>query len=651
MSTVKKPKSAPDFIDLENVTVKDLVCYIKWHTWLYYNKQPAISDAIFDQAWDRLKEISPNHKLLRTIGQDSWDGFPKKNHWMFMCSQDKARDEKEYRKWHAKFRGNTFLVQHKLDGLSIELCYKRGKFKYGITRGNGAKGDNITGNIKMMEGVPKQIDKNFTGSVRGEIMMKKSIFQQKYEGKGYKNCRNMANGIAKQKEGKGCSDLFIMAYDALHKEEDEYFENERTKVVWLNKWFPFSVVLRECKTASDVITVWQETQESRPFLDYDIDGLVVKCLDIDLEDMKRAKPERQVAFKFPPEEKCSIVEEIIWSISGATYTPVAFIKPLELAGTTVRKASLCNPNILRDLGVKEGSRVVVVKRGDIIPKIEKVIETPEDAKDVWIPEVCEVCESELALQNEGTRLFCPNNGCPKRLHHRVCKWIEKLEIRDFGDKMIHKLYKKKMVQSLADLYTLEAKDVAILKTEGRKIGLKNAQKALNNLHARKNLPLALFIGGLDIEGIGETVAQTIVDAGYDTLDKFQKATIPRLSQIRGIGEITARALLEGLQDLKDEIIQVLRHVQIQAPVKVLAPTLAGKSFCFTGALQKMKRADAERMVKEKGGKALKGISKNLSYLVTNDTTSGTSKNVKAQNLGIPIITEVQFLSIVNGNPI
>ena len=249
--------------------------------------------------------------------------------------------------------------------------------------------------------------------------------------------------------------------------------------------------------------------------------------------MARARPTKQIAFKFDPEEIESAVIDVEWSESGANYTRIAIIEPVLIAGTTVQRASLANPNVVKELNLKIGSKVIVSKRGDIIPKIERVIHTPADAKNVLYPSTCNACNTPLV--NEGTRLYCPNKECPKRAYHRLLRWIKKLGVKNFGELILKQLFSSGKVQKIADLYGLTISDLSKLD----RVGERSAQKALGNLLAVKEISLAKFVGGFDLENIGESLVEKVVNAGYDTLEKIRNATVHDLKRVELFADITA----------------------------------------------------------------------------------------------------------------
>jgi DNA ligase (NAD+) len=530
-------------------------------------------------------------------------------------------------------------VQFKLDGISIELQYLNGRLHRGVTRGNGIIGDNITANVLKMKSVPHTIPNQFTGAVRGEIIMFHEIFQAKYSDQ--KNCRNTAAGIAKRKDGRGAEDLTIISYDA--KNLTSPFQDEKTKISWLAQNQFHTVGTQFLDTIEKVVQYRQEViDDRREKLDYDIDGLVIKGNRIDWIDMERERPKNQIAFKFPPDQIITTLKDAEWSESGATYTPVAIVEPVEIAGTTVQRASLANPGLIENLKLKIGSKVVIVKRGEIIPKIIKVIDTPPSATAIEIPTTCSTCLTSLV--NESTKLYCPNDLCEKRQFHRLQKWLSSLEIKHFGDKLLEQLFSIGKVITIADLYTVSIRDIAILSRQGEK----SAERALSNLSKVSELSLAKFIGGFDIEGIGSTLIDLLVKAGFDTLDKLANAPISQLEKVNKIGEITAHRLQEGIKKLSSEMQAVLATKKIH--IHQTAPQTSGifrnLSFCFTGKLNTITRNDAKELVLSNGGQFKSGVTKSITYLITNTPDSGSSKNIKAKDLGVKIITEAQFLDLL-----
>ena len=629
--------------------VIELETLIKKHQDLYYNKIPELSDTDFDLLWDELRRLDPNNSLFTTVPKDEGEGFKKARHIIPMGSQEKAANNEDFLTWTTNHNYEAYLVQYKLDGASLELQYENGHLVKAVTRGDGVVGDDITANAIKMQGVLKELKaidgkKAFTGAVRGEVIMPKTVFNSIYQDKA--NCRNAANGIMKRKDGVGCEYLKVISYDAgvgeaLGESYRQYFNNEIEKIEWLKK-SGFSVVeTKICKMASDVIKWREEVSENRSNLPFDIDGLVIKNIEIDIEDLKRSRPDKQIAFKFDLEKAVSTILDIEWSESGATYTPIAIIEPVQLAGTKVKRASLANPNVITSLGLKIGSRVIVSKRGEIIPKIESLLENPPSSVLIIFPSECSSCGTKLV--NEGSRLFCPNPTCKKVKLHRIEKWVNVLDLKEVGKLLLKRLFDEEKVLTIKDLYAITAETLSSME----RMGELSSQKVYASIHAKKEISLSEFIAGFDIEDVGLLMAEKIVLAGFNTLEKLFSATKEDIANIEGWAEKSASSFIEGLAFVKAEMEELLSSGYISIKItEKKEGKLQGLSFCFTGELEKMNRKEAEKLVKEADGIVKSSVTKDLSYLVTNTPDSGSSKNKKAITIGCKIITENEFYKML-----
>jgi DNA ligase (NAD+) len=627
--------------------IESLVRLIKKYQDAYYNGEAEISDAEFDLLWDELKTLDPKNPVLKKVGADDADGFPKARHLIPMGSQEKAANPEEFREWAGKIAPASYVVQYKLDGASLELQYEKGKLKAAVTRGDGTTGDEITPNALRMAGVLPVLNIGFSGGIRGEVVMTRKVWKEKHRDKA--NCRNAANGIMRRKDGQGCEDLRLITYDASAAGDDGFFTDEIEKIGWLKKRGFEVTETKEFKDPEEVVSYREATAKKREKLPFDIDGLVVKDRVTDMADLRRARPERQIAFKFELETAFSILRAVEWSESGATYTPIGIVDPVRLAGTTVQRANLNNPDMIRAMGLRIGSAVSVVKRGEIIPKIEGLappgaLPDPGLDAEIELPVACASCGS--ALVDGGTRLYCPNPECPKRLLHRLEKWVSVLGIMELGEKLLRQLFEKERVRRIYDLYTLEAGELA----EYERMGELSAAKVVRHIRAKRELSLAAFVAGFDLEGVGELIMEKAVSSGFDTLEKLRAAGVEELAAVYGLGEITARTIAEGLKECAGEMDKVLAAgvISIAPPPPANAVPLKGLSFCFTGELRSIKRNMAEEKVKALGGSAKSSVVKDLSYLVTNDPESGSAKNKKALELGVKIINEEEFLALLAG---
>ena len=632
--------------------IKELEKLIKRYQDSYYNGEAEVSDAEFDSLWDELKTLDPENKILQKVGADSGN-FPKYRHVMPMGSQEKAASPEEFMAWANRHVYDEYLVENKLDGASLELQYEDGNLVRAVTRGDGETGDVITANALKMNGVQKTLSDNgnkvsFTGGIRGEVIMTHEVHQKHYSDKA--NCRNAANGLMKRKDGEGSENLCVIVYDVWSTTGVQPYSDEEEKLLWLKRLGFNTVPLYIAKSVQEVIDYRASVMELRRDLDYDIDGLVIKERLVNHEDSLRNRPDRQIAFKFSLEEAVTVVRKVEWNESGATYTPVAIFDAVDLNGTTVQRASLANPNTIKNLGLQIGSHAVVVKRGEIIPKIERVVAQEKTGAlfPVEIPVKCGTCGSTLV--NEGTRLYCPNKDCSKRILHQLLKWVDVADIRDLGDTLVTSLFKDGTVRSITDIYSLTEEKLSqyflnqeSLSQDKKSLG---AQKVYASIQAHRDLSLSKYIAGFDIEGIGETIVEKLMAGGFSSLEAILNATEEQIAAVYGFADVMAHTLVQGLAENRAEMESLVKDGVITL-LQASGGVLEGKSFCFTGELVSMKRADAQNLVKSKGGFVKSSVVKGLSYLVTNDTSSGSSKNKKAAELGIPVINEKEFLDMIS----
>jgi DNA ligase (NAD+) len=466
----------------------------------------------------------------------------------------------------------------------------------------------------------------------------------------------------KRKDGSGAEDLDIICYDARGVADNGVadkgvvdsgdsrlspFGDELSKLAWLESC-GFSVVKTELfQDAASIVEYRAKIMAERPFLPYDIDGLVVKGREIDEEDLAKPRPEKQIAFKFSPEEAVTTLLRVEWSESGSLYTPIGVVDAVRLAGTTVQRANLCNPGMIRTMGLRLGSRVIITKRGEIIPKIETLVDNPPGSTEIDQPAVCGSCGSSLV--DEGTRLFCPNERCPKKELHRIEKWLNIIDVRGFGTAIVGRLFVAGKLRTIADLYRLEPEELESMERMGPVL----AKKILRNLRKTEELDLAEFIAAFDIEGVGLLVAEKLVRGGFDSLDKLFAAREEELTTIGGIAETMAGTIVRGIAAVRDEMREVVDSGFISLRASGESDgregRLSGKSFCFTGELTAMKRSEAEKMVRSMGGTAKGSVTADLDYLVTNDPGSGSSKNKKARQYDVKILSEADFLALIGAS--
>jgi DNA ligase (NAD+) len=628
----------------KNQQTRHLEGQILRHQAKYYGGEAEITDEEFDRLWDELRALNPQSPVLERVGTGPGGNLKKRKHVIPMGSLDKVVSRDEFHAWAAKHPWSEYLVQFKLDGVSLELQYEGGKLVAAVTRGDGVVGDDVTSNALNIRGVLPTLPSRFTGGVRGEVLMYHDVWLEKYHDKA--NCRNAANGVLHRKGGKGCEDLELITYD-VGAVGGATFPKEMDKITWLRA-NGFQVAMPQVfEEATDIVEYRRATDVRRDERDipFDIDGLVVKCPVVH-DEGGRARPEWQIAFKFELESAVSVLRDVEWSENGATYTPVGVIDPVRLMGTTVKRASLANPGVIRDLDLHLGVKVRVVKRGEIIPKIVEKVgdDTTTVTHAIKYPTVCGTCGSQLV--DDDTRLYCPNGDCPKLLLHRLAKWVKVMGIMEIGDKLLFDLHTTAGVRHISDLYTWLGEDNLLALP---RVGETLARKVLRELRVPREVSLAHFVAGYDLDGVGRTIMGKVASCGWNTLDKLRKATLRDLEAVPGLGTTTARSILEGLEENEKDMDKVLASgfIAIAPPAAGIATLpLSGKSFCFTGTLATMKRDEAARRVGEWGGTVRGSVSRGLTYLVTNDAASGSAKNRKAAELGVRVIDENEFLTLL-----
>lgn len=625
---------------MKDENIRNLEKIIKEASDAYYNSEQIMSDAEFDDYINKLKKLDPDNELVIGLGTDSGSSFAKADHLMYMGSQQKATTIEEFDSWCRKYPRKEYIVEYKCDGSSIELQYKDGMFTKAVTRGNGSVGDDVTENILKARGLITELpDKKFTGSVRGEVLIFHKVFEAYCKDKA--NCRNAANGIMKRKNSENADLLNIVVYDVFCSTDDNYFKTEYDKIGWLQK-NGFKVVDVFYMNNVNSISEFRDSLSTDRFedIEYDIDGLVIKCPEIDKEDAKRVRPNKQIAFKFILNEQPTVVREVEWYANGRTRTPVAVCDPVYLCGTTVKKANLCNINLITTMGLKIGSKVMMVKRGEIIPKIERVISTPPNAKDIVIPTKCEFCYTPLVVTS--TAVYCPSPECPKTRVRRLVKWASVNKIYGLGEALCEALFEEGVIQDVKDFYTHKVEDLS------KVMSPKIAAKIIENIKKTNSITLPKFIAGYDLFGLGETIVEKLEDHFKpQSLEEFLNLKAFDIANVEGFGETIGQQIENELKIARAELLELNKFVNIKLrkTIKVKGK-LDGLSFCFTGPMNIMTRDKAIELVKDKGGRVTSSVTKDTNYLVSNEV-SNSSKYLAAKRLGVKIINEAEFVEMYN----
>ena len=612
----------------------------------YYKGESTISDAEFDRLWDELADKYPESKLLKQVGSDLQKTSGKKGkHYMLMGSQEKFNTIEGLRKW-LKDEEIQFpvMVQPKLDGCSLEIQYVKGEVKAILTRGDGYTGEFVP-NLVKVNGVPRngvayEDGTLFTGSVRGEVIISRALFERKYKGV-FKNPRNFVAGAMKNEKFQCYSDLVFISYD-VYSAQNNYWVSAREdrKIQFLenNNFAP--AASWTCINETNIINLWNRLNPKS--IDYDIDGLVIKQNLVDFNDYTELRPKKQHAFKWPDQGQETTLIDVEWSRSGTTFTPVAILDPVDIEGSTVSRASLANPSLIRDLNLKIGDTVLVTKRGMIIPKIERVIERAKEGKTIEIPKVCPVCGGKLKVGAKS--VTCVNPYCPGNHEHQISKWLDVLDVKGFGSVMRSDLSFWNII-SIPSLYYPPLVNKMI-----EEYGSVNCKKAFDDLYTKsKNITLAQFIAGFDIEGIGVELVNEVIKAGYDTFEKIGSLGIKELSEVNNWSEKRAGVFRTGwLQNQEDMKTMLREYITLSenTPSKTSEGALKDLHVCVTGKLEHFTRKQIEEFLKENGAIADSGVTSKTDLLVTNDQTSGSSKLKNAQKYGTKIISEKELIEMV-----
>lgn len=613
-------------------TVAEYLELFRRYTHAYYNTgEPLVPDSEFDRLKEEFKELYPDHAYFKEIGAPAAvdSNFRKVAHEIPMGSLDKATDESEFRKFGATAAvDGMYCVSEKIDGLSVSITYWGGTLRQAVTRGDGIYGDDITRNVLLMQ-VPRFLPVKITATFRGEIFMKKSVFQAKHATI-KANPRNAAVGIAKRLDGAGCEDLSIYFYNLL---SEMAFTNENQKFQYIQNTLKLPTPFYKKASLEEVVRI-HEAYESdlREKVDYEIDGLVATVDQLSRQEYLGEAdryPKYAIAYKFGSQEGRSTVLDIV-DQTGRTgaVTPVALIVPVQVAGVTISRVTLHNYAEIARLGLRIGSDVVVKRSGDVIPKITQVL-SGEKGTVKLPPTNCPSCDGPLEFND--IQVKCKNVNCTARTTKGLVLWLEKLNVMNFGEKLVEQLEERGILNEPADFYKLQPEQIANIEGRGQVI----AMKVLNELQEKKSVTLDVFLAALSINGLADKTAKLLV-GHYGNLDKILNATEEDLLNIQGIGEEKAEAIVRGLADKRPALEAALKCVTMVHTEKQ-SDKLAGKTFCFTGFRDK----SLEQQIEANGGKVTSSVSAKLTYLCV-DGNKPSSKQSKAEQLGVKVLQKEEL---------
>lgn len=654
---------------------------IRYHEHRYYVlDQPEISDAEFDQLMDKLKKLEAENPELVTpdsptqrVGGKPREGFVKVRHSAPMLSLDNTYNEEELRGWERRVhelsgrKDVEYVCELKLDGMSLALHYEDGRLVRGITRGDGTTGEDVTLNVRTVRSVPLYIPKetlkkagvppNF--EVRGELLMPIAAFKklnEEREKQGlatFANPRNFAAGTVRQLEPSITASrrLDYFGYMLLQNGRT-YFDRQWETMSALEK-IGFKSNLNR-KRATNMEEVWafiQQWEGKRDSLPYEIDGIVIKVDRVSLQEelgYTGKAPRWAIAYKYAARGAVTQIEDIVPQV-GRTgkLTPVAWLKPVPIGGTTVSRATLHNMDEIERLGVKIGDWVQVERGGDVIPKVVSVVEDkdhPRGHKSFHMPERCPVCGGHVVRTEGEADHRCVNANCPAKLRESVRHFASRsvMNIEGMGDALVNQLTDCGLVKNVADIYRITKDDLLNLE----RMGDKSAQNVLNEIEASKKLPLERVIYGLGIRFVGERTAEFLAEH-FGSIDAIMNASAEELQEVNEVGPRIAESMVEFFQEPRNrELIEQLRKAGLtfSGKKKQRGTKLAGKTFVLTGTLVRYTRDEAKKMIEDAGGRVSGSVSKKTDYVVAG--TDAGSKLDKAKELGVKVIDEKEMETLV-----
>ena len=641
---------------------------VEHHMRLYYDLDaPELEDFEYDRLIHHLMDLeeqypeyaSPNSPTKR-VGGRAMNTFREVPHKVQMDSLQDVFSLDELRAFDERVRETvpepTYVVEQKIDGLSVSLEYRNGELAVGSTRGNGLVGEDVTENIRTIRSIPLKLPQPLPLlEVRGEVYMPVNSFlrlvreQELREETPAKNPRNAAAGSLRQKDPKiaAARGLDIFCFNIQQLEGTVCESHEASLELMRSLGFPVSPDYKVVHTIEEAIRQIEKIGELRGKLGYQIDGAVIKVdsfADRERLGSTAKYPKWAVAYKYPPEEKETVLRSIALQVgrTGAV-TPTAEFDPIELAGTTVSRATLHNQDFITQLGVNIGDTIVVRKAGDIIPEVIGVRNHPKDKPAYVMPTHCPSCGTLLVRDPEVAAIRCPNISCPAQILRSLIHFCSRsaMDIEGLGEAACELLLQQGLAKTPADLYRLTKDD--LMRLEG--FQTKKAENILAALEQSKQNELGALLFGLGIRNIGEKAAKLLA-ARFGTLQAVEKATREELLSIDGFGEIMAESVLQYFADennrkLCDDLLSL--GLRPWVPRQASA-ALAGMTFVVTGTLPGYSRDEIENLIEKNGGKAAGSVSKKTSYVVAGEAAG--SKLAKAQSLGVPVLTEQQLLELI-----
>lgn len=637
----------------------------------YIDNNPQISDAEFDRLVRELQDLERQYPDLITpesptqrVGEKPVEGFPTVTHRLPMLSLDNCFSVEELRDFEERIQkllpGERieYVAELKIDGLSISVLYRDGKFAQAVTRGDGLRGDDVSSNVKTIRSLPLAIIERRDIEVRGEVYLPFESFrklnrEQEEQGRpAFANPRNAAAGSIRlldpKEVGRRRLDAFFYYLYVDGRERNSQWESLGRLRKMGFKTNPHS---RLCRTLQEAIDFWEEWREKRDELDYDVDGIVVKVDSVEQRAAlgKTAKsPRWAISFKFPARQATTRIKEIRVQVgrTGAL-TPVAVLEPVKLSGTTITRSTLHNEDEIERKDIRVGDWVLIERSGDVIPRVVAAMKDRRTGKEkkFAFPRRCPVCGS-AAFRPEGEAISrCTNPSCPAKLRESLLHfaWRQAMNIEGLGEALVDQLIDKKLVRAIPDIYALRHEDLVNLE----RMGPKSSRNLLAEIENSKKRNLAAFVFALGIRHVGERLARTLAE-NFGTLDALASASAEDLIQVEDIGPTVAESIVFFFS--QPENIALLRRLKeagldFRPEAKKAGPKpLAGKTFVITGTLERFERDRAKELIERQGGKVTASVSRKTHYVVVGESPG--SKLSRARELGIAVLSEEQFLKLI-----
>jgi len=665
-------KAAPASVKKE---IEELREKLRYHEYRYYVlDDPEISDAAYDRMMNRLKELETAHPELVTpdsltvrVGGAPREGFSTVRHARPMLSLDNAFSFDALREWDRRVREGSgqekieYIAEHKFDGLSISLQFEDGVLARGVTRGDGATGEDVTPNVKTIRSIPlradtavlKKVKLPADFEVRGEVMMTKKAFealnreQERISGKIFVNARNSAAGAVRVLDPSitAARRLDFFAYYLLVDGKVRFAKHSESLQALKQLRFRASDDWKLCAGIEAVIAYCEDWDAKREKLAYEIDGVVIKVNSVAIQNelgYTAKAPRWATAFKYPARQETTVVNDIIVQVGRTgTLTPVAVLEPVQVGGVTVSRSTLHNMDEIERLGLQIGDTVLIERAGEVIPHVLKVVKEGKNRKPFRMPRHCPECGSTIHHVEGEVAYRCVNAACPAKRKESILHFAGRhaMNIDGLGDKIVDQLVDKGLVKDVADLYALKESEVAGLE----RMAEKSAQNLLEEIEASKKNSLARLIYALGIQFVGERTAQLLAEH-FSSLEELAAGKEEELEEVPEVGPKVAASIVEFFSEPANcQLIKKLRKAGVHPTAEkrvVKSQKLAGKSFVFTGSLANRSREEAGELVIQHGGKVSSSVSKKTSYVVVG--TDPGSKYEKAKELGVTILTEAEF---------